>query len=344
MYCEHCHPNIQPSDFYTIDSSQLCEQCQEEFYQFRYGLLVNPIYPGVGRFNFIYSVWMDQIETVFPGIDDQTKESILLTLNPVYKTKFNVNETPIRILEYIIFESSNEQYRKKIITDIYSKVKGISIRNYIYERFLINYVDVALQAASHACEYTRNVLKRGSGNYFRLPENDQRISDRSLPEKYFGEGVVVGNRINDEIEIYKEGITDQMEIGRRIARRGILSGIGNCEEHTAVAFFFLYDNYINERPIDYVNINKEHAFVIIGAGVIGGSYFRKGMIICDPFCYDVYECDSKDKLREGQKFKENLLSIRLRVDENNHCVDLPITPQKTIFQELRDKILQKQKD
>ena len=282
-------------DLYTVDSTALCEKCGEEFYQARYKQLRKPYQPGEGMFSYVTSVWMDRIETVFRGIDIQTKEKIYFAINPYYN-KCNVNERPINQVDYILYRF-NEPKRKEIIIELYTKVNDSIIHNHLFNRFLFPLAKDNFDAAKDACETTRKILSRGVGNWTSNLLDSRNFRDHDSVTWLIHPMIPIGRYLGDNLQRKSEllalrkgriakikamNISSPIENIRKYTEVFVNSKIGNCGEHGAIAFLHIFDNHKSARSLKWVEmIVPDHAFVVIGDDL-------SNWVICDAYFDEVY--------------------------------------------------------
>ena len=310
-------------ELFTINSTNLCDQCKVEFYQERYKRLTSPYYHG----NYVDSVWHDRITKVFRGINDKTKEILLAKIKPELLGYFNVNDSTTILVEKIISRFQGPD-QKKIVAALYKQV-DFRVRDTIYKKFITNYVGDNLEAAKEACRVTRDILKRGVGNWLCNPLDSRnfRPTDpldamvnplypvgRYIVENFTRTIILKRDRDISEKEIKNKGIKDPIEILRTEAAAAKASKVGNCGEHATIVFLHLLDNHPKVRPIMRVYVMPDHAYVLIGDVDDNIDYY----IICDAYFNEVYL--RIEGLRKHQICSENKYKITIEVDNNNDVV------------------------
>ena len=316
MYCEHCHPNIQPDDYNKIDSTRLCNNCQYEFYEYHYKKIANPYYRG----DYFNSVWKKRIEELLFGVDDKTQLEIFLEIyGSLWQRNFNE-----RSIDFVRFIIGSVKYIKLI--NISENVKDIRIKSLINSYIL----DENFKAAENAIKHTHDALPF-IGNWFGpLLDGNPRAEKMFWdPDKSFL--WVKWNRDDTDEKAYKlieEGkITNKFELIRYQAASSKKLQIGNCGENSLIALLYIYDNYPQARPIDIVAYNDhpwhEHAFVVIGGGEYD-NFFHPNMIICDAYHDEIYKYDESKPymFKKKQKSNKDEYKSKCRVNQKNFIEDL----------------------
>jgi len=312
-------------ELFTLDSTKLCDQCKVEFYLERYKFLTSPYYHG----NYVDSVWHDRITHVFRGIKDKTNERLLAIVKPELLNYINVNDRTTILVEKIIsrFQGPNQ---KKIVASLYKQV-DLRVRDTIYKKFITNYVGDNLNAAKEACRVTRDILKRGVGNWLCNPLDSRNFRPTVRPiggivdpldtvgqyiiENFNRTIILKRDREKSNEEKKSKSIKDPIEILRTYAAAAKASKIGNCGEHAIIVFLHLLDNHPKVRPIKVVNVKPDHAYVIIRDMEDIIDYY----VICDAYFDQVYL--RIEGLRSHQICSENQYDTYIEVDENNAVVE-----------------------
>ena len=135
-----------------------------------------------------------------------------------------------------------------------------------------------LKVAEIAMNYTRQMLSFGAGNRLDDVIDSGGLSILGTIAAKIGGYFVNPGKKWSVCEI------------RTLATYARAAHAGNCGEHAAVAFIYLYDRMI--RPIDIMSrVNADHQFVVIGRekGIAHKlSTWGGGAVVCDPWMRRVY--------------------------------------------------------
>lgn len=296
MSCYNCYNS---DNIYTVNTTTLCRQCKERYYIERFNL---------SSYRYMrdpqHSVWMGKIGELFRGITYAVQIDTFAAIAPGC-FNLNVNDNPEALIRYIVEKLSRAQLR-----GLTSKITDPSVIAEINRlRKNVAFYDSCLKAAQETSEYTRKIILH-IGNYELNLLDERGIRMYARPEVYDMRG-----EVNTHFE--QNGITDRLEKMRVNAEYIMKRKVGNCGEHSIIAFLHLLDHYPFARPIDWFTRIKDHEFVTIGAGD-PRNFFLPGTIICDPYFGHVYEYEGS--LQKKQKSETNQYMSNIKVDESNNVI------------------------
>jgi hypothetical protein len=168
-----------------------------------------------------------------------------------------------------------EAQAQKFLSEVAKKTKRKQTRleqNLGYSMQAVNYV------------LTTNQVKGANWDqYRRQPNSEQGTKKPDALDICLYDRVRPQARLEIKRIERRQSLTnlDRMRIKAEHAKEG---GCGNCGENSMLAFIFLWDMAV--RPLDWMEVDKDHQFVVIGR-LDGLSYewakWGPDAVICDPW-------------------------------------------------------------
>ena len=156
-----------------------------------------------------------------------------------------------------------------------------------------------LADATRAMSFTNSKIQHGAFN--RIDSNGpvdafQKVALRVAAAPYFS---IPRWLQTYKVEHFSNASMLEIDELRKLAAHADKVGLGNCMEHAATAFLYLFD--LNVSPIVFcgnVSTFSGHAFVMLGSSVTSRSFTiseQENAVICDPWDRVVFEIGNESE-------------------------------------------------